>query len=476
MTDINNNSFSKNDRTLGIRRAFAITMAVAASGLTTGCTSFLGSHGVTGIPVSRVPQALLNAQRKDDFEDISLLRLRQDPPEFYALGPGDVLGVDISGITSIDPSVAAALNENSDAGLTVALPQVHYREDSDLPPAVGFPMAIREDGTLALPYVQPVSVEGMSLVEATQAIQNAYYGGEQPILKLKDGVAADGKVSVTMIHRRTVRVLVIREESGGAADVTKRGTGAVVDLPAYENDVLHALSETGGMPGLDAKNEVIIMRGLYEQGMNYDNIMSQACVQNCHDCEDPCFCDERELPDPPNMTRIPLRFHPTRPPTFMQEDVLLSDGDIVIIRSRDRETFYTAGLLGGGEFPLPRDKDLDVIGAIALAGGGIGQGSTGISALGRAGGQGGFGGGGGGQGGANSGFCQASEVLIVRDLPCGNQITLKVSLDRALTNRSERVLIQPGDIVLLRYTLKEEIGNLVLGLLPSYLIGNGLNR
>lgn len=472
MTDITvNNSFSNNDRTMGIRRALAITMAVAASGLTTGCTSLSGSHGVTGIPVSRVPRALLDSDRKDDYEDISFLRLRQDPPEFYALGPGDVLGIDIAGITSVDPKLrafeeVAGTGRQGSGGQAFA--QVHYHEDSSLPPAVGLPIAVREDGSIVLPHAGVLKVEGMSLIEAQKAVEDAYYRGENRYFKVDPGEEVDGKVSVTMIHRRTVRVLVIREESGGEADVTKRGTGDVVDLPAYENDVLHALSETGGMPGLDAKNEVIIMRGLYEQGINYDNIMSQACVQNCHDCQDdPCFCNERELPDPPNMTRIPLRFHPTSPPTFSQEDVLLGDGDIVIIRSRDRETFYTAGLLGGGEFPLPRDKDLDVIGAIAIAGGPLGRGSNGISTVGVAGGR-----GGGGQGA----FCEPSEVLVVRDLPCGNQITLKVDLDRAMTNRSERILIQPGDIVLLRYTLKEEIGNLVLGLLPSYLIGNGLNR
>ena len=67
-------------------------------------------------------------------------------------------------------------------------------------------------------------------------------------------------------------------------------------------------------------------------------------------------------------------------------------------------------------------------------------------------------------------------MLITRELPCGNTITFKVDLNKAMQNPSERVLIQPGDIVLLRYTITEEVGNLFLGLLPSYLIGNGLNR
>jgi hypothetical protein len=40
----------------------------------------------------------------------------------------------------------------------------------------------------------------------------------------------------------------------------KRGTGKLVKLPAGENDVLHALAETGGLPGLDARNEIVIVR------------------------------------------------------------------------------------------------------------------------------------------------------------------------------------------------------------------------
>lgn len=414
----------------------------------TGCTSIIGAYQVQGVPVSRVPRALLESERKDDFEDISMLRLRQDNPEFYALGPGDILGF-----------YAKNLFETEDG-----LPPVHYSEDSSLPPAVGVPVPVREDGTLSLPYLEPFNVEGMSLVEATELIRQAYTedgeGGEEPILR------PDSQVSLSMIRRRTIRVLVIREESGGVADVTKRGTGQIVDLPAYENDLLHALSETGGMPGLDAKNEVLIYRGMFEDGMNYDNLMTNACLDRC-DCQDECLCDESPLPDPPNVTRIPLRYHPSRPPVFSQEDILLSDNDIVIIRSRDKETFITAGLLGGGEHLLPRDKDLDILGAIAMAGGPLGNSGTGIGAISIGGGR------GGGSGSGSQQACQPSEVILVRELPCGNSISMKIDLKKALSDRSERILIQPNDVVLLRYTLCEEIGNLVIGLLPAYLIGNG---
>jgi protein involved in polysaccharide export with SLBB domain len=425
-------------------RTLCVVALLAMTSLT-GCSSL----SVTGVPVSRVPRQLLNSERKDDFEDISMLRLRQDSPEYYALGPGDVLGF-----------YAQNLFETKNE-----LPPVHYSENSALPPAVGVPVPVREDGTISLPYLEPFNVEGMSLVAATGLIRRAYTEqteeGEDPILK------ADSQVSLSMIHRRTVRVLVIREESGAVADVTKRGTGTIVDLPAYENDVLHALSQTGGLPGLDAKNEVLIYRGMFADGVNYDQILNNACLDQCN-CEDECFCDESPMPDPPNVTRIALRYHPTRPPTFTHENILLNDNDIVIIRSRDKETFFTAGLLGGGEHLLPRDKDLDIIGAIAMAGGPLGNNGTGVGSIGLGGGRGG--------GGVGNQACQPSEVILIRELPCGNQISMKIDLNKALTSRSERILIQPNDVVMLRYTLGEEVGNLLIGLLPSYLIGSGGGR
>ena len=47
--------------------------------------------------------------------------------------------------------------------------------------------------------------------------------------------------------------------------------------------------------------------------------------------------------------------------------ILLHDGDIVFIESRETEVFYTGGLLGGNQFALPRDYDIDVVRAICAA-------------------------------------------------------------------------------------------------------------
>ena len=51
------------------------------------------------------------------------------------------------------------------------------------------------------------------------------------------------------------------------------GRGFVLDLPAYKNDVLHALAESGGLPGLNAKNEVKVLRGTAENRESRDALI-----------------------------------------------------------------------------------------------------------------------------------------------------------------------------------------------------------
>ena len=421
-----------------LARSVTMCACIAAVVASTGCQAL-----VKGIPVSRVPRQILEGELKDEFIDINLLRLRQDPPEYYALGPGDVLGLHI-------PNIVALSRES-------VLPPVHYPQDASLPPAVGQPIVIREDGTVALPFIDAVNVEGMSLIEATDSIREAYTATENPVAQ------QDEQVILTMIRQRTNRVLVIREEAGGMGGGNKRGTGHILDLPAYQNDVLRALSKTGGMPGVDAENQVYIYRGMFEDGMDYDEILTSHCLANC---EDPCFCNEGPLPDPPNVTRIPLRYPPNRAPSFTEDDVLLGDGDIVIIRSRDSEKFYTAGLLGGGEWLMPRDRDLDVVEAIAMTGGQLGAVGVGFGGLGQRqfGGQ-----------SANTAWCRPSEVIVMRELPCGDQISIEIDLNTAMTDSSERIIIKSGDVIMLRYTLVEEIGNVMLNLMQFNFLVTGLN-
>jgi hypothetical protein len=396
-----------------------------------------GCQTIKGIPVHRVPPELLGIS-KEGMQDISMSRLRQNPPKVYQLGPQDVLGVYIENVlgTPEDP------------------PPVHFNEKGDRPPALGFPIPVREDGTLALPLIDPINVEGLTLQQATALIRRAYTVDRQILPRGKD------RIIVTMMQRRTYKVLVIREEGGaGEGDkLTKRGTGHAIDLPAYENDVLHALNETGGLPGLDAENEVIIQRGLFNDGVTRDDFLADINAASGMYADMP-------LPDDPNVTRIPLRYYPDQRPHFAEEDVILHTGDIVMIKARDRERFYTGGVLRGRELFLPRDYDLDILGAIAMAGGTVGSGGTGLQQANA-----GFLGGGGNVGTAG---IAPSRAIVLRKTFGGGQIPIRVNLKKALEDPTLRILIQPEDVIIVQYTLCEEIYNTALSVLRFNFLFNG---
>jgi len=149
-----------------------------------------------------------------------------------------------------------------------------------------------------------------------------------------------------------------------------------------------------------------------------------------------------------------MRLPPGVIPSFRPEDIILEDGDIVYIESREAEVFYTGGLLPGGEFKIPRDYDLDVVAAMALTGGGISSPQ-----------QGGGGGGGGGMGGMGRlcGGVPPGMLYVLRKTPCNGQITIEIDLAKANVDPRERILVQPGDILILRFKPSEEILNFGLG-------------
>lgn len=142
------------------------------------------------------------------------------------------------------------------------------------------------------------------------------------------------------------------------------------------------------------------------------------------------------------VIRIPIQLGPGETADIRPEDVVLYDGDIVFIESRDTEVFYTAGLLGGGQFTLPRDYDLSILEALSLAqsrGTGGARSVGGVSAL------------------NNDVSISPSTAIVLRKLPDGSEIPIKIDLYRARTDLAERIVIQPGDYILLQYTPLEAV-------------------
>jgi hypothetical protein len=396
------------------------------------------------------------------MQEISLSRLRQHPPEPYQLGPDDVLGIFIEGVLDAGEvrfDATGVPGRNLRAGIPYEFP-----EDPTLPPFVGIPVPVREDGQISLPLNVLIDVEGLTIAQVEELIRKAYTIDRRI---LKEGADT---IVVTLQKRRTHRVLVVREEEGATstlnkdAEVIKRGAGYTLDLPQGENDLMTALSETGGLPGLDAKNEVLIIRSNGVDGREWDHIVAQIKSTRC-----PCTCPPL-VPDAPNVVRIPLRFFPDNVPKFSEQDVILGDGDIVVIESREREKFYTGGVLGGGEYPIPRDYDLDIMGAIAIAGGPVGSSGAVLSAVGQGGGGQAFGQGGGG---GSKGPLPPTDALVIRKLCDGSQIPIRIDLKRAIVDPSQRILIQPEDVVILRYKCAEEVVNAAFNLIQfNFLFNN----
>lgn len=584
--------------TRGFVRAIACGALSGLLGLS-GCAAF---RPIDGIPARYVPDEV-KAPSRSGKKTIDLSLLSQTQPNVYHLDAGDVLAISIEGVMPRRdgdlPPVNMSFNPNDEAI-----------------PALGYPVPVRSDGTISLPMLhRAVPVRGLTIQQAEDAVRRAYTIDKR-ILQ-----SGNERIFVILHRPRQYRVLVIRQEGLDANNATgmpgsvnlgalKRGTGRAVTLTAYKNDVLHALAETGGLPGLDAENTIYVIRTKRRPNSTVEtlpnigspgagwSIAPQPGVPPLPDGDrsfhplppvynlapptvrgtpepappvapelPPTAPNPSTIPQPPSdapresteatpgpqtrssvrsaysglqlatlgfessdasqrvtpaafqsevarpglpapmysmtppmsnapmmvpMTPTPMSWQAGLPPTnsagnwpemsaenwmghasfgdptlanhgvikipvrlapgeqvqFTERDILLEDGDIVFIESRDTEIFYTGGLLGGGQYTLPRDYDLDVLGAVAIAqagrnAGGATRATGGVTAL------------------NNDVTISASQAVILRKMPNGSQVPIKVDLYRALRHPDERVLMQPGDYLMLQYTPWEACGAFV---------------
>ncbi len=272
------------------------------------------------------------------MERTPLSLLRQKPPEAYLLGSGDVLGIWIEGV----------LGERGQA------PPVRVADSGRQGAALGFPIPVRADGTIALPLVPPIKVAGRTLDEVDANIRKAYTVDKKIIQPGQE------RIIVTLQRAREYHILVIRQDSatgaeagggaaagsrttgftinlGGGIRGSRRGTGYAIDLPANENDVLNALARTGGFPGSDAVDEVIVERGAFTGEQSPEELMK--AIGSCP----PGSGSQSAAAPGTRRIRIPLRYRPGNPPQIRPEDVILQNGDIVFIEAREADVFYAAG-------------------------------------------------------------------------------------------------------------------------------------
>ena len=655
-----------------IEKLVGVLFILVAIASTQGCAAF---RPLKGIPARYLPNEYRAVSRANQRTiDLSLLGMK--PSTQHIVGRGDVLGIYVEGVL----------------GVLGQAPPVNIPFQADAVPTIGYPLQVRDDGTISMPYVGSIDVRGMTIRQVEEHLRTMMI--QRKILK-----QGKDKIIVTLQKARQIRVLVMRQESpqiGGTQTLQlgavnlgdlKRGTGQVVNLPIGENDVLHALARTGGLPGTSASNVIYVIRRKrhvvstpasspvpyqapaimnspmqapqlavpptpvsslqyeanegsnivqvgYRDGNQFPAVQQQQVQQQYAPQEyaqqqytsqqytDPRYIQQQyaqyeettgvaapqfmnaslqqpidayqtayqggipsavspvEVPSSPTgsdlrmqsdvsvpsvptqpifqprnsqvaqpqiqqpqstfpqstfsqsnpistppssspygsyrgneirnsypqqaapqavqppagvnpnlyqqqyaqpaysqpaytepmqqqlqpiaenqadwnqadlpdgfpmvgrgaeIIRIPVRLSPGEQINFTERDITLQSGDIVFIESRETEIYYTGGLLGGGQYTLPRDYDLDVLAAISIAQ----SPQQNVAQVGRA------------MGGASAVngdvTISASDVIILRRLADGTQVPIKVDLYKALRHPEERVIIQPGDMVILQY-------------------------
>ena len=228
-----------------------------------------------------------------------------------------------------------------------------------------------------------------------------------------------------------------------------------MQLPAYKNDVLNALSRTGGLPGVNAKAEIRVLRGDRVNISQRDQQL-QEFYRTRNASEFPYGIVPR-ISDETATVSIPLRLKPGESPNIRTEDIILRDGDIVYVDTRETDVYYTGGLLGGGEFPIPRDFDLDVLAAVSVAGNGIGT----TQSAGFLGGS-----------GQN---VPPTELIILRRIAGDNQIAIRVDLNETINDRRNRLLVKAGDTLILRFKPQEELLNFATNVFFTFGINSIFN-
>ena len=414
------------------RLALHANCVLAAILALTGCAA-VTSPVVNGVPAHMLPDDLL-AESKENLKLIPPTWLKGTKRENYKLDTGDILAV--------------LVHETLPKG-TQILP-VNFPDSSSLPPTTGVPIPIRENGTISMPLIGSVSLRGLTIEEAEQKVIDAYVtnGG-----MLNED--AKTQISVNLARPRQIRVLVIRDDSPGQQSQyedpgfrlsssaqlgTRRGSGfgSVLEMPHNEADLIDALTRTGGYPGPHGTNEVFIYRGYYGIGEHESPTEWNAARP------------EKNRQQGPTTIRIPMMIDAnTTERPFSAEDVTLYPDDIVHVPARTTDVYYTGGLLPAREVPLPRDYDVRALEAVLRVGGSLVNGGRLTNNF------------TGQQGNEGLGPTNPTLLTVIRKVPGGGQVNIRVDLNKALTDSSSNLLIKEGDILLLQETPSEAVARYV---------------
>lgn len=344
------------------KRAFSAVLIAVAAASSVGCYAPLVSRG---IPACQLPDEFRTPYRTLAPE-LNLASLTVEQPGNYILGPDDVLEVTIPDL--YEGSFIQAIRAR-----------------------------VMDDGNILLPLVGAVKVGGLNPIGAQEAINKAY----------ANGIFANPRVSLSLAEKATVEVVVLGEVQAPG----------VYPLPKYSNDVGHALAAAGGF-GRDAAEIIEVHRRITK---------AEALPPT------PDGGDGQMLSNDGSgkkIVKIPLRG--IGPEGVNPEDIVLNAGDVVVVPNRKAEVFFVVGQLDdsnlvrftlgdrerelGQGLILPRDRDIDAVTAVAMAG-------------------------------YIDPIDSPTTVTVHRRLPNGDPLLITVDLIEARYDPKANVLIEGGDII-----------------------------
>lgn len=380
------------------RLALLLAVVVVCAG-SVGCYAPMSSSAIpaTSLPPEfRVPHRTMGPM-------LNYSQLTIKPPSDYLLGPNDILEVTVPGL--------------------FAQSEIHPLR-----------VQVMSNGEVQLPLVGSVGVGDLNLQQAQRAINHAY----------ENGFLNDPRVNVILGQRAMVNVLVMGQVA----------TPGVHALSKYENDVGHAVAAAGGFT-TDAADYIEVHRREIADLARLSPEISRLPAQwGSEQLPSPYPDQGQGLAGPPypHIYRIPLRGPQTQ--LVQAADVVLQPGDVVVVPNRKHEVFYVVGRLSptntvrftvgdrerelGVGFILPRDREIDVVKAVAMAG-------------------------------YIDPIESPTTVTVHRTMPDGMPFLIKVDLIKARYDPLETVLVEPGDIIYLnpdhdwwvRRTLDRVIGSLI---------------
>ena len=250
-----------------------------------------------------------------------------------------------------------------------------------------FPVRVNDDGAVWVPEVGEIRVAGLEPGGAEQAIAMAC---------IERGQFVRPAVNVTMNHQRVNRITMV----GG---VEKQG---IIELPRGDSYLLPAIVAAGGLAE-DAGTNVEIRQPAPVDRMALDQGFPAGASQ----------VRQASATRGTRNSLVSMRVDLVEAVTRGQGGQYLEDGAVVMVELREPKPVEVIGLVNDpGQYEFPVNKNLNLLSALALAGGLRNP---------------------------------LADSVIVRRTRGTNEepIVIKASIQKAKYSSSENVLLEPGDVV-----------------------------